>query len=154
MSDYEVGKDIQALRDLVRGLTERMERLEKHCSCRKADVIPMTGNLDEKGDSLSFKWDVETAGDCTLRNGVLTVFANGTATFSASVSSKSPSFFGGDYSRYWFVLYDVNNKPLVNFPRIDSPNMVYANDLKVWRDNFGGGHFPDLKSRFASPRQY
>ncbi len=152
MNEYEIGKDVQALRDNVRSLAERLDRLEKGCKCKRID-LPLTKAVrsEEKDTpSLTFSFPTQHAGDCTMSNPVLTVFADGKVTFSATVQSSSPSLFGGDTYREWWVIMDGAEKAILNLSQINSPNMVIGDaGPKSWYENWGGVAFPELSSNFT-----
>ncbi|MFI5960459.1 hypothetical protein [Cryptosporangium sp. NPDC051539] len=99
-------------------------------------------------ESKTLSWENLTRGDCTLNNGVLTLFDDGRVSWSASVRSSDASgpFSDSDSWQMTITLQDAYRNPIVTLPQLGSPSMTSDNMSYSWNQDFPS--VPAVAQRF------
>src|SRR5262249_18276054 len=130
---------------------ERIDQMEKKCKCKGSQSVSQEGKKFEgdKVHGISLNWSPIHTGDCTLTNAVLTLYSNGTATFSATFDSSAPSVMTGDTWHAVITVRAAGGAAIVTLPQIDSPTIWPFQTAKSWNANWGGQVFPEIKNGFG-----
>lgn len=80
------------------------------------------------------EWPVLVAGDCTLRNGRLTIDADGSAVWQATVRTDRTT--SADVWHIAFMLFDEQGMLMRTTPQIDGPRMAVVGRDHSWSATF------------------
>lgn len=139
MSEYQIGKDVQALESKVAEIEEALKIISTRVApCSESEIeLELVKELTTT-DSTSVNFEAAEAGRCTWDAHSVSFFSNGRVVFTCNVDCNEPSFFTCTFTTKVYAVLDGRGGPRIEVFNFSVPKGGVTRDASISRETNSG----------------